>query len=284
MSNLSQLKNDTQTILDSLSDLVDAYSDLEWSPSDGFLPIVCRAIIRRQYDSLESISYLVSSQRGYAAAPMLRPSCEEFIWSKYLLDIPSLDAQQLVTYIANDEIYRSLRAQSKAYGKSLSKEHGILPYLEEQKRNRKNLQHNLRDLGRRLKWPERSVNNSTTPSMWWLAKQTKEEETYELIYHATSRFVHFSTSELLRRAWGNRYGVSVRSVHFGDYWSQFSLHWGLILFIGSVVEILSADCLGSEVTLAVDDEQAISQAAARISKIGKPPIITAEELYWPKQL
>ena len=231
MNVINDMQKDVQVILDSMRTFVEATSDLKWSMKEGFLPVVRRAILVRQFDTLEVISSLVQKNKGYAAGPLLRPAYEELIWLKYLSKLPDTDAEELVILIADNEMIRSLHAQDKYGGREVSESLGLVPYLEKAERREKVTKCKLQKLGKKLGWPGRY------PRMNWLAEQTNEKLMYDFLYHATSRFVHFSVPELLRRAWGNPQtgNISVRSVHFQDYWGMFSLHWGLRLFLDSVI-------------------------------------------------
>lgn len=100
-----------QLFLESTRGFVEAASQLAWHPSDGFLPVIQRAILRRQFDSLQVVVELVEEERGYAAPPLLRPSCEELIWIKYLTKIEAFDAEALVRCLASREMTESLKAQ-----------------------------------------------------------------------------------------------------------------------------------------------------------------------------
>jgi hypothetical protein len=82
MPDVEKLQASVQSLLDSMRSYVETACNMAWSPSDGLLPIVRRAVLRRQFDSLDGIAHLVGEKRGYAAGPLLRPSCEEFIWIK----------------------------------------------------------------------------------------------------------------------------------------------------------------------------------------------------------
>ena len=62
MEDVEALQNSVQSVLDSVRTFVESASDLVWSPSDGFLLIMRRAILRRQFDSLEVISHLVAEK------------------------------------------------------------------------------------------------------------------------------------------------------------------------------------------------------------------------------
>ena len=82
MLQVDNLQKNVQIILESMQGCVATTSDLSWNPSEGFLTIIQRSILRRQFDSLEVISHLVSEGKGYAVGPLLRPACEELIWDQ----------------------------------------------------------------------------------------------------------------------------------------------------------------------------------------------------------
>ena len=279
MAQVDDLQKNVQQILDSMRTYVEKSSDITWKDKDDFLTIALISIIRRQFDSLEVISHLVKAGKGFAAGPLLRPACEELIWMKYLVSIELDAAKKLIIYLGIEEQLKSLRAQDNFAGRSATETLGLLPYLEKMERLEENMYEKLRCLGKRLNWPQRNIDRGQFPSVSWLAKKNNQQDIYDFIYHATSRFVHFSVQELCRRAWGNPYteSISIRSIHFQDYWGQFSLHWGLILFLDTVIEFSQFLEVSADI-----DQTTILEAAERISKIGKPPIITAEELHWPE--
>lgn len=103
------------------------------------------------------------------------------------------------------------------------------------------------------------------------------KEVYEFLYHATSRYVHFSAVELLRYAWGKPGSVSVRSIHFRDYRGAFALYRGLRLFLDSVIDL----CQTPGMPTGGLNEARLRSAAEKIRAFGRVPIITAEELAWP---
>ena len=121
MMNVDDLQKDVQLVLDSMRSFVEAASDLTWSPSDGFLPVIYRSILRRQFDSLDAISHLVAQKRGDSAITLLRPSCEELIWIKYLASIAATDAEKLIVNITDLELINSLKAQDDYGGRDRDK-------------------------------------------------------------------------------------------------------------------------------------------------------------------
>lgn len=275
MPDIQRLQEDVQSILESMQAWVRAASDLDWDPSDGFLQVIYRATLVRQYDSLCVISDLVAEHKGFVAPGLLRSSCEELIWIKYLASIDVIDSEQLIVCIASNEQWENLKAQDDYGGRSVTKQLGLLPYLKRANERRTEIQDKLKKLGRQLGWRRQDVDRGQLPSVRWLASRTGQIGTYKFIYHATSRHVHFSGGELLRHAWVERGGASIRSIHFRDYWASFALYWGLRLFLDSAIEICGV--LPDMAKEALDGD-ALMAAAARVGEFGKVPIITAQEL------
>src|ERR1700687_323014 len=216
MPDIDDLQTNVALVLQSMRSFVETASDMAWSASDGFLPIIRRAILRRQFDSLEGIAHLVAEKRGYAAAPLLRPACEELIWIKYMVGITPDDSEELLRCVASVELLDSLRAQDEYAGRTVTRELGLVSFLENAVAHEDAVRVRLRTLGTKLDWPSRMVEAGRLPDVYWLAQHTGQQKVYKFLYHATSRFVHFSAAELLRRAWGKPGSVSVRSIHFRD--------------------------------------------------------------------
>lgn len=276
---IQDLLSSVDSALEALRETVESNSDLGWTPSTGFLPLVRRAILRRQFDSLEAVAWLVREGRGYAAVPLLRPSCEELIWLRYLGGIASTDAEELLTCSGSAELFHTLQAQDEYAGRAVTKELGLLSYLQDSNARQETVGSRLRALGIRLGWDRRTTDAGRIPSVAFLAKRTGQQKLYNFLYHATSRFVHFSVPELLRRAWGRPDSVSIRSIHFHDYWSAFALHWGIRLFLDSLTELVAC----GELSYVQFDTNQLLTAADRIGRFGQVPIVTAEELAWPTE-
>ena len=278
MSTVESLHKDVQLILDSNRAYIEKSSELPWQPSDGFFPLILRTILRRQFDSLEVILSLVDQGRGFAAGPALRPSCEELIWTKYLLSMPRPTAEKLILSMAVRETHERLSAQFKAAGREGIENLGLTPYLDRSERQRRNRNKESRDIGTLLKWPESTIKGAALPSMAWIAKEVGEQQTYDLVYAATSRFVHFSPGELSRWAWYQNGSASISSTTFEPYWSHFCLYWGLRLFLETAVLIYDHPTMPDDSMI---DSPTIIAAAKRIAEIGIPPVVTAEELETP---
>ena len=278
MSIVEELCKDVLLILDLNREYIEEASELHWKHSDGVFPLIPKTILRRQFDSLEAISLLVDKGMGFAAGPVLRPSCEEFIWVKYLLSIPLPTAEGLIRCMAAGEVYDGLNAQYKAAGIDGMQNLGLMLHFDRIKRERKDRNKLLREIGASLNWPEDTIKRAGLPSVAWLAKKTGERLTYDHIYAATSRFVHFSPSVLLKLSWYQGKSATITSRTFETYWSRFCLYWGVQLFSETAVLIYGHSTMPDDSSI---DYPTIISAAKRIRESGIPPLITAEELETP---
>ena len=272
-----------QGILDAMKEPVERIRRVPWPPQDGLLPLVMRSIVCRQFDSLTVISKLVADGMGYATGAMLRPSCEERIWTAYLLKISPTSAEQLVRCMGRMELVDSLRAQDRVGGRRSTRRLGLLPDLKRCDGWSEDVESKLVEIARDLEWPRQCKNGKRLPSVRWIAKEVALVEIYDLIYHGTSRFVHFRVNELYRSVWGvpSSGWMSIRPTHMEGYKSHFSLYWGLSLFMSTTIPILES----AENAFGFFDGEPVSEevlsAAQTLGRLGRVPIITAQELAWP---
>ena len=152
---------------------------------------------------------------------------------------------------------------------------GLETHLERLEGTKKERTKALSLVARSLSWPDKSIEQGTLPSMRVVAKATKSLRLYQFLYHATSRFVHFSGAELARRAWGEPGNVQIHSGHFHDYWGAFSLYWGLRIFVETTVQCPAFDYS------AIPNGDTLLQAIDGLMQGRVIPIVTAEELKWP---
>jgi hypothetical protein len=269
-----KLIHNVESILTDLSPAIDSIRDLQGAQLKNLLTLVAVSIVVRQYDSLEAMTHLVSKDRAYACVGMLRPACEELVWLKYLVSIDVVKADQLLKLMAALEAHDALKAQDSFAGSRVTTQLGLKGHLAEARKTYPISKKALSEIGRDLGWPDRTTKNGDFPSMSFLAKRVGERKMYEFLYHASSRFVHFSAAEVLRRVWYSRSGnISVRSDNFSNYWGSFSLFWGLSLFL----KTFAAAPMPPQFEFP-DDADAILRATRVIGELGQVPIITVEEL------
>lgn len=285
MSSLAEkieaLRKDVSVVLAEMKPLIDSAGRFRWDPSTmGYPPVIRRAMLCRQYECLECILHLVEQNRGYAGVPLLRPACEELIWAKYLALIDEVSTYNLLLCLAQKEMYDSLTAQDNYVGRAETKKCGLLDFLERLTKHQPKVRRMVKILGRRLHWPKNNIDAGTLPSIKWLAQRTGMRWVYDFVYHASSRYVHFSTAELLRRAWGTPDEVTIRSTNFDQYWSAFALVWGHKLLTETFLVLQKQLEADGVVDFEVDEDKIIS-AYQRIAEFGLVPIVTPAELHWP---
>ena len=255
---------------------VDASSVLQWETSAGFWTIVLRAVLRRQFDALEVMIDMIEKRRSDLTVPLLRPACEEFFWVSFLRRVSPRDREEIVFWKAQIETFNSLNAQYNDAGEAEMKRIGFPDgFLVGVRTGSDKGKQVLRAIGARLGW--RLKRNQFTPSVRQIAKESNNEDLYLLIYHATSRTVHFSVSEMLRRAWGGREQIKVSSIHMDGYWAQFSLYWAIRIFFFTFVEVVEElEDRGAD--LPGFDDDAFDALMQRFVTMGMIPIITPEEM------
>lgn len=237
-----------------------------------YYEIVQRAAITRQREALDALVNLCETGHSAFAVCLLRPAYEELVWLEYLNKHSDI-ANDLLVKTVRHGIAESLKAQDEYLGRKEMRRLGFsMRFLKFHLANEQTLKMALRHLGSRLGWR----NGAYSPSFAFLSRQVGREKEYSYIYHATSRFVHFSPHELVRRAWGNPTEVTIGSAHFVGYWSAFSLHWGLRIYINTC--LACSELIGSK----EEGPEIYEELEKLLSDYLPPvPIITNEELEWP---
>jgi hypothetical protein len=136
----------------------------------------------------------------------------------------------------------------------------------------------LEALGRRLGWPEKNNGVLIPPSLpfSFLAKMVGRADEYDYLYQATSRYVHFSPQQLLRRGWGKKGRITIDSAHMSEHWASFALYWCFSIFFQTLLAS-RIECGLSEF-----DAQQSAELSIVLSRMPKSAFLTADELrVWP---
>jgi len=252
-------------------------SVLTWDGTQGFFPVIRRSMLRRQLESLAVAVELVDTNRGYAAVALLRPACEELLWLKYFNTLSSIDAKALASCLIGSGLLRDLEAQAGEVGEDEMGAMGLASALMQFRAKDPGIRQELTALGGRLAWPSHVVGKGDVPSTWFIARATNSEKLYRFLYHATSRYVHFSAVELARRGWGRSGRLELSSETYEPVWALFSLSWGTRLF-GWTLEA-SLDALRVE-GVPEPSHDALQQAFDAITSVSLIPIVTPDEMIW----
>jgi len=267
-------------LIESTFPAIEAACCMSGDPHAQSLPISFYAAARRQHDALVAILILVKNDRGEAAVPLLRPACEELFWLQYLAQIPEHHAHRLVIVTAMTELHRSLIAQKAFSSDEVMDYFGFTPVLKARERDADKVRSELKHLGKELGWPDRTVREGDRPSVYWIAKQTDNVGTYNFLYSATSRYVHFSPYELMRRAHGVGTQIYINANLLRRYWSSFALVWAMRLFFNTLKVCHERF---SPFPIEKFDPDAIGPKVQRFSEFGVMPLLTPMELSVPER-
>ena len=270
----SDLSDNVQALVELISPLVTLVEEFTWSgrDEDQFWELLRRSSMVRQYEALRTIPSMINGGTGHFGVTFLRPAYEELIWIEYLTQHPEV-ARESVVLLALHEVGDSLSAQNEFLGvKSMNTigftQRFVKRYLASARAN----DARLRAIGRELGWRQ----GQTNPSTAYVARHVNRKKEYKFLYHATSRYVHFSPHELFRRVWGRKGKVNITSNTFSKYWSSFAIYWGFSIFI-QTLSAAELECF-SETEFDVEILQ-------RIEKLHPVEILTSVVLEsWPQDL
>lgn len=90
---------------------------------------------------------------------------------------------------------------------------------EAQAEKRESVKAQLRALRQRHNW-----SGGTLPSAEWIAERADKRDLYDYLHAATSRALHFSAGEIMRRGWGHPYGrITTDQPEFREHLASFAL-------------------------------------------------------------
>jgi Family of unknown function (DUF5677) len=233
-------------------------------------------VLRRQYDALETIIELAQG-RSHSASPLLRPACEEYLWLKFLRTIAPNTREAIILAKSSIDAAQTVEAQvSHVLDKTLQR-FGFRPdFVEHMRHRRADAEANMKVIGKQLNWNLRA--DQYFPSVARIARMVDEEQLYSILYHATSRTVHFNVAELFRRAWGTSEKVVIGSQQMNEYWLRFTLYWGLGLFALTLLEVSEEFEANSWPISDVADQTTFDNLIQEWGEAGKFPIITPGEM------
>jgi hypothetical protein len=268
---MSQLITGVQKWLDYTGPLVEAARTYTRDGDElkHYFELIKRAAVVRQTEALTTMLKMTESEHGHFAATLLRPAYEELIWIEYLNKHPD-ESAGLASELCLLEVSNSITAQNDFAGPTGMNELGFNYFTEKENATRTHsVESRIRVIGKKLNW---KLRGGTLPSMAWLSQQVGRQRDHEFLYHATSRYVHFSVQELARRVLGTQGKISIGSTPFSDYWQTIALYWGTRLNVDLL--FACADILGEKKL----DAKKREEVAVFLKEFAQVPIITTQEL------
>lgn len=125
-------------------------------------------------------------------------------------------------------------------------------------------------LGDQLGWP----NRKRSPSTDWIADQVGDRRTYDYLFAASSRVVHFSAGEAFRNTW---WDAEMR-LHLAEdrqnHQYAFALHCLILTALETFISVFTIMDSSSEIEL---DEGTLWDAVRRYKELGSVPLVIPEE-------
>lgn len=249
---------------------------LTWNKTSPDLrALTINSCIRRQQDALEGAVALGDAGQGQLAVAFVRSFLEERMWIAFLADMERGDADALLLAMGNWDSIRALTAQRDYIGDAdmtvdLWYPPGFVDALAARLPATKSDLHRIR-----AKWGW----SGTLPSSGWIADQVSLREEYDYLHSATSRAVHFSAGEVMRRGWGTPGGVLVTDkAEFRAHVAEFAYDQLWRQHLETLV--VAADRL-DEAAVVVAEEfwaaESRSRLLASLQALGRVPLVHAHE-------
>ena len=247
---------------------------MTWSlESPNFLGLAINCVLRRQREALGAAVSLGESGQGHMAVSFVRLALDERLWLGYLCSLERSKANELLLAMGRHDTRRSLKAQRDFIGEEALTSLWYPPgFVDMQVQALTEDETDLKSLGKELGW-----GNRVFPSTRWLAEQIDEVAEYEYLHSATSRAVHFSVGEVMRRAWGTPGGeMTTDKPEFKEHLSEFALDqlWRLwFSTLGAVRHRLDGAGVSSDPTLDLEPEEIVG----KLTGMGRVPLVHAAE-------
>ncbi len=268
-----ELKESVKALVAIFRPLISHLEEYSWDGSDQkqFWEWTRRSAVVKQHEETRAILQMTEADCGHFGVAFLRSAYEELIWLEYLAKNEAI-ANELAMHIAVHEVSEALDAQNQYLGlKGMNAVGFTQRFVKTYLARAREGNTRLKQVGRELGWRDGQI----VPSAAFIARKVGREREYKFIYHATSRYVHFSPHDLMRRVWGDKGKVTITTANFTRYWTDFALYWSIRIFIETLVV--------SGVNW--DDESLHDKSDSileHISKLRPVEIVTAAELEsWP---
>lgn len=252
-----------------------AVGDLKWVDVEAdYRLLAINVALRRQLESIRGAVVLARQDLGHLAVAFVRASLEDVIYLDFFASLALEDSQKLFLLLGNWDVTRSLLAQRAYAGDDVMNALWYpTGFLDAVQLKRDEVRSQLKELQNHYKWP-----GGELPSGAWIAEKAGKKDLYDYLHAATSRSLHFSAGEIMRRGWGHPSGKMITdkpesrehlaSFALDQLWRLYVETWEVTLPLMEAAAISSDDSLGS-----VDMEPVLS----RLLALGKVPLVHAHE-------
>jgi hypothetical protein len=207
----------------------------------------------------------------FFATATLRGICEDLITLRFVLSLEPPDRAQLIYSLAMSAHARTGQAQEEFF----NRERPSQPIIGGQ--SLRTFGEKAETLIERLKEKYNWRSRRGMPSVYEMSRQTGLQPLYQYLYHATSRWVHFEPSVLLRMGWSSSRepdtAFQFSTENFKPYYLQFNQFYSVYL----VVQFL--DAFASEIKNALVLPALTAELREYLDEhLRWPELITFEEM------
>ncbi len=249
--------------------------DLKWVEVEAdYRLLAVNSALRRQLESIRAAVLLSWQNLGHLAVAFVRSALEDVMYLGFLVSLDLKDSQKLFQLMGNWDTLRSLLAQRAYVGDEVMARLWYPDgFLDRAVDAREKVRAELKELQKHYKW-----SGGILPSGEWIADQSNQRELYDYLHAASSRALHFSAGEVMRRGWGHPSGrIVTDKSEFRDHLSSFALDqlWRLYVETWRVtMPLLEAAGISSDDRLSFDEMQPVLD---RLLSAGKVPLVHAHE-------
>ncbi len=247
---------------------------LRWSLDEpNYLALAINSTFRRQRQALGASVTLAETGQGDLAVGFVRPALDERLWLAYLCSLDRELANKILLAMGRYDAIRSLQCQRDYIG-----DEAMLGlwypsgFVDANASQLDGVKAELKNVGNDLGWGNRPL-----PGADWLAKQVGATAEYDYLHSATSRVLHFSAGEIMRRGWGTPGEVLITDKpEFREHLTEFALDqlWRLWLATLRVtLDHLEDAGLTSDPTFDLEPEEVVGD----LSGMGRVPLVHAHE-------
>ena len=258
-----------------IADRIAGVGDLRWAEATAdYRLLAINASLRRQIESMNAAVLLSRQGLGHLAVAFVRASVEDVMYLKFFCSMTLEDSQKLFELLGVFDSARSLIAQRAYVGDEVMRSLWYPPgFVDTVERRRDEVRAQLRSLQKVYKWP-----GGDTPNNAWIAEQASVKDLYEYLHAATSRALHFSAGEIMRRSWGAPNGILVTNKpEFRTHLASFALDqlWRLYIDTWEATLPLVEDAgIATEEGVGFEELHPVLE---RLLALGKVPLVHAHE-------
>lgn len=233
------------------------------------------ASVRRQQQGIRAAILLARNGLGQLAVAFVRTALEDVMWLGFLSTLERRPSQRLFLLMSQWDGYRSLLAQREHLGDEVMTELFFTSaFLDASQAQRDVVKQELKELKKEYNWP-----GGMLPSGDWIAARAGKTELYNYLHSATSRAVHFSAGEVMRRCWTNADGrITTDREDFQEHLAAFALDQ-LPRLLMETFDVVGQPLVDAGITSddALDFESEVMPATAAALGFGRVPLVHPRE-------